>query len=43
MVISRPHFLDSNANMDERNESIIEGFEPNINEHDFRIDIFPVS
>ncbi|XP_065208801.1 lysosome membrane protein 2-like [Planococcus citri] len=41
MVISRPHFLDSNANLDENNEPIIEGFEPDIAKHDFRIDIFP--
>lgn len=43
IVISRPHFLDSNANLDENGEPIIEGFHPDIAEHDFRIDIFPVS
>lgn len=43
MVVSRPHFLGSNANLDDNNEEVIEGFEPNITEHDFELDVYPVS
>ncbi len=43
MVMSRPHFLDSNVNINEKGEEIIEGLNPDTQKHDFHMDIFPVS
>lgn len=42
IVLSRPHFLDSNVNINNKGEEIVEGLQPDISKHDFHIDIFPV-
>ena len=42
MVLSRPHFLYSNANLGVNGELVIDGLEPDLEKHDFHIDIFPV-
>lgn len=42
IVLSRPHLMDSNVNIDSNGAEIIEGLQPDITKHDFHIDIFPV-
>lgn len=42
-MLSRPHLLDSNVNIDKNGEEIIQGLKPDPEKHDFHIDIFPVN
>jgi len=42
MVLSRPHFLDSNVNVDVDGNPVVEGLKPDPKKHEFYIDIFPV-